>query len=46
MIEDYEDGDYEEEDEMEEVGATKIKDGLFIGDDFSSSVILFINRIN
>ena len=31
-----------DEEELEEVGAIKIKDGLFIGDDFSSSVSLFV----
>ena len=27
---------------MEEVGAIKIQDGIFIGDDFASSVIFFL----
>ena len=34
MIEDF------DEDEMEMVGAIKIKDGLFIGDEYASTVIL------
>ena len=33
------------EEEFEEVGATKIKDGIFIGDDFSSSVSFLNFRI-
>jgi hypothetical protein len=31
-----------EDDEMEMVGAIKIKDGLFIGDDFASKDLEFV----